>query len=366
MKCLQLRNTLRASLAEAVSKYYQVAFAIWGIAEQTELLQLQSQYQFTVADVVERFQQFSKDGDQDGEKLQSLKDTAFLLHDIRKVFLSGLLALHASGIDTDRVRFTAIADAFKELNAVTRHSYRQVRNILAENDRESLHNPNARTLPVLTLIIVALPKTPKVPQTPNHDRWHHQLRRLNSMTMNIRSVQAKLHLLREESSQALNEADDISDLGPLFMAQYDSIGQDLDTLMEAWKTGKASLASGIDRNEKRLSSMTTFMLSPASTISGQTIAEEDSGPEEGVDDALRKLIGESSPSPKPAEPEVFEAISVQRPRSMLTREERLVRMREDRKSKDLARTKVDTHRGMMRELQSVLLQQKPSRTRISL
>lgn len=97
---------------------------------------MQSQYQFTVADVVERFQHFSKDEAEDGEKLQSLKDTAFLLHDIRKVFLSGLLALHTAGIDADRVRFTTVSEAFKELNAVTRQSYSQVRNILTETDRE--------------------------------------------------------------------------------------------------------------------------------------------------------------------------------------------------------------------------------------
>lgn len=371
VKCLKLRNTLRTSLAEATSKYYQVAFAMWGVAEQTDLLQLQSQYQFTVADVVERFQHFSKDA-QDGEKLQSLKDTAFLLHDIRKVFLSGILALHTAGNGADRVRFTAVSEAFKELNVVTRHAYSQVRNILAENDREQIHKSRtfASTTNGTALVALPIPKTPKGPLTPNHDRWHSQLRRLNSMTMNIRSVQAKLHLLREESSLALNEADDISDLGPLFMAQYDSIGQDLDAMMEAWRSGKASLATGIDRNEKRLSSMTLAMMSPASTMSGQTIAEEDS--EEGVDDALRKLTGEGSPSPiaaqplKPIEPEVFEAISIQRPRSMLSREERLAKMREDRKSKELSKVKADAHRGMMRELQGVLLKQKPSRTRISL
>ncbi len=102
---------------------------------------LQSQYQFTVADVVERFQQFSKDGVPDGEKLQSLKDAAYLLHDIRKVFLSGLLALNTTGNDADRVRFTAVSEAFQELNVVTRHAYSQVRNILAESDREQIQSP---------------------------------------------------------------------------------------------------------------------------------------------------------------------------------------------------------------------------------
>ncbi|KAI1660179.1 Mysoin-binding motif of peroxisomes-domain-containing protein [Daldinia decipiens] len=346
VKCLQLRKALRNSLTEVISKYYHVAFTIWAFAEQTELLQLQSQYQFTVADVVERFQVFSKTDAQDAEKLQPLKDAAFLFHDIRKMFLSGLLALHTVGNDSDRVRFTTILEAFEELNTVTRQAYTRVRDILADNDFQ-------------------IPKTPRSPETPSHDRWRHQVRRLNSMTMNIRSVQAKLHLLREESSKALNEADDITDLGPLFMAQYDSIGQDLRDLMEAWQTGKASLASGIDRNEKRLSSMGSTLMSPLSTMSGRTIAEEDeNSQDEGVADAYKKLTGGSSPPSEP-EPEVFEAISVPRPKSLFTREERIIKMREDRKSREIAKAKAEAQRGMMRELQGVL-ERKPGHGRVSL
>ncbi|KAI0894844.1 Mysoin-binding motif of peroxisomes-domain-containing protein [Annulohypoxylon nitens] len=348
VKCLQLRNALHTSLAEVISKYYQVAFTIWAFAEQTELLQLQSQYQFTVADVVERFQMFSKADPQHAEKLQPLKDAAFLFHDIRKMFLSGLLALHSAGNDTDRLRFSTILEAFKELNVATKHAYVRVRDILADNDFQ-------------------IPKTPRSPETPGHDRWRHQVRRLNSMTMNIRSVQAKLHLLREESSKALNEADDISDLGPLFMAQYDSIGQDLRDLMEAWQTGKASLASGIDRNEKRLSSIGSTLVSPLSTMSGRTIVEEDESSldeHDGVADALKKLNGGVSPPPE-IEPEVFEAISIPRPKSLLTREERIIRMREDRKSREIAKAKAEAQRGMMRELQGVL-DRKPGRGRVSL
>ncbi|KAI1142823.1 Mysoin-binding motif of peroxisomes-domain-containing protein [Hypoxylon sp. FL0543] len=349
VKCLQLRKALRNSLTEVISKYYQIAFTVWAFAEQTELLQLQSQYQFTVADVVDRFQVFSNTDPQAAEKLQPLKDAAFLFHDIRKMFLSGLLALHTVGNDSDRLRFSTILESFKELNSVTRQAYARVRDILADNDFQ-------------------IPKTPRSPENPNHDRWRHQVRRLNSMTMNIRSVQAKLHLLREESSKALNEADDISDLGPLFMAQYDSIGQDLRDLMEAWQTGKASLASGIDRNEKRLSSIGSTLMSPLSTMSGRTIAEEDESSldehEPGVADALKKLNGDSSP-PAELEPEVFEAMSIPRPKSLLTREERIIKMREDRKSKDIAKAKAEAQRGMMRELQGVL-DRKPGRGRISL
>ncbi|KAH8161374.1 hypothetical protein CIB48_g6869 [Xylaria polymorpha] len=356
VKCLQLRHAVRASLAEVISTYYQTAFTIWGFAEQTELLQLQSQYQFTVADVVERFRLFSNGDAQDGEKLQSLKDAAYLFHDIRKVFLSGLLALHSSGKDADRLRFATVSEAFKELNVVTKQAYTRVKGVLAENDYQ----------------INQLPKVPKSPLSPNHDRWQHQVRRLSSMTMNIRSVQAKLHLLQEESNKSLNEANDITEMGPLFMAQYDSIGQDLRDLMEAWQSGKKALQSGINRNEKRISSIGSVMASPTSTMSGRTIAGDESSTDEhepGVEDALRKLNGDAPPTPTNPdlliEPEVFEAISVPRPRSMLTREERIVRMREDRKAKEIARAKADTYRGMVQELEGVL-GRKGARGRVSL
>lgn len=136
VKCLQLRTALSSSLAEVISKYYSTAFAVWGFAEQTELLQLQSQYQFTVADVVERFQNFSAEASSNGERLQSLKDAAYLFHDIRKVFLSGVLALHSVGTDVDRLRFATVSEAFRELNVVTNQAYTRMRNVLAESDCE--------------------------------------------------------------------------------------------------------------------------------------------------------------------------------------------------------------------------------------
>lgn len=337
------------------------------------MLQLQSQYQFTVADVVERFRLFSNSDAQDGEKLQSLKDAAYLFHDIRKVFLSGLLALHSSGKDADRLRFTTVLEAFRELSVVTKQAYTRLKDVLAESDCKCRNSGliNARLTSLVDQINLP-PKAPKSPLSPDHDRWQHQVRRLGSMTMNIRSVQAKLHILQEASNKALNEANDITEMGPLFMAQYDSIGQDLHDLMEAWQSGKKAVQSGINRNEKRISSIGSVMASPTSSMSGPTMAGEESSTDEhepGVEDALRKLTGDAPPSltspETQIEPEVFEAISVPRPRSTLTREERLVRMREERKNKEVARAKADTYRGMVRELEGVL-GKKGSRGRVSL
>lgn len=180
--------------------------------------------------------------------------------------------------------------------------------------------------------------------------------KLNSLSTGIRGLQAKLALLREESEKTLNEAEDVSELGPNLMAQYESIGQDLKMLTQAWEEGKAALASGIDRNEKRLSSIST-LLSPASSLSGLTTVEEG-----GAAEALRALTGESPRSSSfgsakgdSDEAEVFEAVSLpSRPRSLLTREERIAKMKEDREKREIAREQVDASRGMLRELEMVI------------
>lgn len=140
------------------------------------------------------------------------------------------------------------------------------------------------------------------------------------------------------------------------MLQYESIGGDLKELMAAWEEGKAALAVGIDRNEKRLSSIST-LISPSSSLSGLTTVDEGGGT---ASDALKALTGESPPTSdyndyrESDTLEVFEAVARPRPRSMLTRDERIIKMREEREQKVLARQQVDATRGMLRELETVI------------
>lgn len=195
-----------------------------------------------------------------------------------------------------------------------------------------------------------------MPLSPGGEKRRSQFMKLDSLSTGIRGLQAKLALLREESEKTLNEAEDVSELGHNLMAQYESIGQDLKMLTQAWEEGKAALASGIDRNEKRLSSIST-LLSPASSLSGLTTVEEG-----GALEALKALTGESPRSSSFGsakgdfdEAEVFEAVALPaRPRSLLTREERIVKMKEDREKREVARETADASRGMLRELEMVI------------
>lgn len=162
-------------------------------------------------------------------------------------------------------------------------------------------------------------------------------------------------MLREESDHTLNEADDVSELGTHLMIQYESIGIDLKALMHEWETGKSALASNIGKHERRVSSM-SGMMSPTTSLGGLTAVDEGS-----PSDALKILNGETRSrssvdlSGSDAE-EVFEAIAIprQRPRSTMTRDERIVKMKEDRARRESLKDKAEANTHMLRELESVI------------
>src|SRR5205814_4822776 len=97
-----------------------------------------------------------------------------------------------------------------------------------------------------------------------------------------------MHVLREESDRVLDASEDISEIGPNLMAQYESVGFDLRTLMQEWENGKTALALTIDKNERRISQSSMSLKSPTSSLGGLTAVGEGSPM-----DALRALNGET-------------------------------------------------------------------------
>ncbi|KAK2065799.1 hypothetical protein LY76DRAFT_585740 [Colletotrichum caudatum] len=335
-KCMRLRKALRACFADVIHAYAQTVLVVKGFSEQLDLEKYYDIYDISDFDMSDAKQGFQENEFEDNESLRTLKVLAARFHTIRKMFLCALLALDASGDSSDLLKWTTTVEAVRTLNTVTQKAFESLGRLLS--DEESFPPP----------------PTPKVPLTPGRERWRSQLRKLNSLSSGIRGLQAKLTLLREESDRSLNESDDISELGTSLMLQYESIGADLRILMQAWEEGKAALAMGIDRNEKRLSSMST-LLSPTSSLSGLTTVEEG-----GAAEALKALNGESpsitdfSSTGEPDTEEIFEAVAQSRPRSLLTREERIIKMREDREKREIAKEKADANRGMMKELEMVI------------
>lgn len=362
-RCVRLRRALKTSFAQIMGAYGGTTAVMQGFSEQLDLERYYDMYDVSDFDIADALQGFSEEQFDDAESLRTLKILAARFHTMRKIFLCALLALDVrDGTDEDRLRWTTVAEGLQGLTAVTRECYERVRSILVEEQCKSTNaSPQVACLSNNCLPAFPNPPTPKGPLSPNRERWKSQVRKLNSLSSGIRGLQAKMHLMREESDRALNEADDISELGSTLMAQYESIGQDLQMLMQAWEEGKSALASGIDRNEKRLSMMST-LASPTTSLSGLTTVD-DSATGGTVLDALKALNGGSPSSvgfhgsddaEAEAAEEVYEAVALPRPRSMLTREERIIKMREERERKELAREKAEATRGMLRELEMVI------------
>lgn len=340
-RCVRLRKALRKSFAVMISKYEQASSAIKGFSEQLDLERYYDIYDISDLDMSDAMQGYSESEFEDMESLRTLKIVASRFHVLRKMFLCALLSMEAQGDDSDFLRWTTVEESLRTLNEATITSYKRVGDILGEE--QSFQPP------------VSL--ADKGPLSPGRERWRSQLSKLNSLTTGIRGLQAKMTLLREESDRALDTASDLSELGPSLMAQYESIGQDLKMLQQAWEDGRAAVASSIDRNEKRLSSI-SGMLSPAISLGGLTTVEESGG---SVSDALKALTGESPDSPEAGSnseenEEIFEAIAgpPPRPRSMLTREERIAKMREERERRAETKDKFEANRGMLKELEMVI------------
>lgn len=158
-----------------------------------------------------------------------------------------------------------------------------------------------------------------------------------------------MHILRDDSNQTLDTSEDVTELGSSLMSQYESIGVDLRTLMQEWENGKTALALNIDKNEKRISSM---MTSPTLSLGGTTDVEGGSPA-----DALKALNGEMS-----SDEEVFEAVApAPRQRSLLTRDERIARMAEERVKAAAARESREASTNMLKELETVINLRPPKR-----
>ncbi|KFY40688.1 hypothetical protein V494_03383 [Pseudogymnoascus sp. VKM F-4513 (FW-928)] len=333
-RCLQLRRALFDSAIDLMRRYYQGYLALQPLTEPLNLEKYYDIYDITTVDMQEALTEYTKDEFEDYESLRVLKILISRFVTLRKLVLCCLLALEADGGKEDFTRWRTAVEEIKGLSDAATAADSRVRAVFEQEE----------SFPV--------PTTPKSPLTPGRERWRDQLRKLNTLSTGIRSLQAKMHVLREESDKTLDESEDISQLGPHLMIQYDAIGVDLRSLMKEWEAGKAALANTIDRNERRISSM-SGLLSPTTSLGGLTSVEEGTPA-----DALKALNGESRLSPELSSEneEVFEAIGLPRPgigpRSTLTREERIVKMKEDRVKRETARETAEASTKMLRELES--------------
>lgn len=281
---------------------------------------------------------------EEAQKILHLRQIYELVQQARRSFLTGVMSINPKLNSSDLLTFTAMLEGIRKCNAVTQAACYQVKSMLLTDQMYAATSP-------------------KSPSSPSNRHWRQQVQKVKALTNGVRSLQAKMGIMVEDANLTLNNGnEDISLLGPKFMDQYESIGKELKDLMEAWETGKASLQMSVDkdRNSRRMSRMSDILLSPRTLESLSTLSKQSGGPEEALDKLNGTSPHDSSPtspqSPQfPQEPEMFEAIATQfRPRSQLTREERIQKMREERAAKTETQQKTLQNGWVIGELKNVL------------
>lgn len=240
-------------------------------------------------------------------------------------------------------------------------SSQKLNSLLNDEDRE-FRLPTRRER---RMLIVPDPPSPGSPSrrtsaamhnNPTRNRVESHVRRINAMSTGIRSLQAKLYLLREESTRALatpNSEEELSELSASLRDQYEGLGADLQALLQAWESGKHALTKDITNQAHRISRSSSISEDghrrPPSSGSGLPSVSEIPLP-------LSPPATEDGSDDMNADDEVFEAISSPRlrQRSTMSREERITKMHDERDRFARQREKQELGTNMVRELQSVM------------
>jgi len=340
-RCARLRRTIKTSITSILLPYTEAYRLLRPLATEVDLDKYHDIYEITQSDIQE-IEELATGGfpeSDDPETLKSLKISLQRLQTARKLFLCSLLALDADGSKPDFPRWAQATSTMQHLSSLSAAAATNLEKILSEGDR------------------ISRPATPKPPLTPGRESVRAQMRKVSTLSHGIRALQAKMHILREESDHALDASADVAELGNNLLVQYDAVGADLKSLMQEWEKGRAALAVNIDRNERRISlSSTGMQLSRSATPNslGGVTAVGGGSPT----DALKALNGDKENHAhglsSGSDEEVFEAVALPRQRSTLTREERLQKMKEERVRAMMRKEEKDASGNMLKELETVI------------
>ncbi|KAH0000968.1 hypothetical protein KCU78_g15103, partial [Aureobasidium melanogenum] len=338
-KCAKLRAALNKAYTEALPTFRDATISLKVLLNQDDMEKYLDVYDIPHHAVQEAVSPVHVTLEEDDpESLRSLRVVSYQYSTLRRVVCCSLMSLEADGGNPDFARWSAATKIMDSLSTTTATWAQKLSDLLREVEE------------------FTIPREARLSTRPAGERLRTQVRKITDLSQGIRSLQAKMALMREESTKAIEDSDDLTDLGPNLMSQYESIGADLKMLMQAWENGKASLASNLDKQERRISQASSGLRSPAPSLGGLTAVEEG-----GPADALRALNGESksnrsSLAGSGSDEEVFEGVSlhIPRQRSSLTREERIAKMHEERARLSELRDKRESSTNMIRELQSVM------------
>ena len=291
----------------------------------------------------------------------SLKELRFLLRlylVARKVMLCDLLALHSGSTWHNIYQWRKICQYLELQDGALSKASQQLHQVVVEAEYgQSQGNPVKEEMDSET-------EGELFATTPHKRHTNAQMRRFEALANNIRSLNAKVHLLREEIN-TMKTTDDPS-LSITITGHYEQLGTDLRQTVIEWERGRNTMYLNVGTgSDRRLSRASSGILSPSSpspsSLGGFTVVE--GGPAE----AFKLLAGDEQSSYDGAgmDEEVFEAVALPRKRmswAPMSREEKLNKLQEDRRKRQTLQDHAENTTTMLRELQMVIKHRPLART----
>lgn len=358
--CTRLRRTCAHAMAETTLVLSTASFNIRPLSDVSDVERYHDVYGLSPADSQDLALGLEPAQFEDQEGLKALRLSLYRLHTIRRLLLCYLLALDADDSASDFDRWEAVLQSLAAAGDTTIRHCALLYSILAEQARLTPLQTPSRSQPA--------------PPRAGSERFRAQVRKLTALSHALRSLQAKMHILREEADLALDRSDDHEEFEGSLVAHYDALGKAIQSLLREWEAGSLGLASGIQRNERRRSLRSPTPLSPMSPLSGSTAvnsspsARGSPAPRSASAQERKRLsllsvsstgtAGGGTGSGEGDAEEVFEAVSMPLARTRgnpgLTREERIGKMQEERERVAVVRERQAATVRMLSELEAVI------------
>lgn len=360
-RCLALRDQLARSLQALVSGYVAAHESLRSLANAGDLNKYHEIYDISEQDVQEVLSNSRPEAVDERTSLKTLRYCLRQAFVARQLVLCDLLAvspqLERDDVENWRIVLQQVSTLAESLHA----SAAAMSSSLTREEEIHWGDTNfGRQEPLeSTGDEVANITSP----TPGKQRAQAQMRRLESMSCGIRSLHAKMHILRDEANTLFETTNDSSELSSALSRQYDTVGAEIRGLLAEWDKGRNTMLLGaerVDRLSSRSSSDLRSPMSPVPSLGGVTAVEG------SPSDALRALTGETSyrhaQENATSDEEVFEAVAAPRKRMSMTREEKIAKMQEDRRKRATFHEQTNANTNMLRELETVIKHRPRGRT----
>lgn len=328
-----MRDTLLSALQLAQSLHTRAGENMQHLTDRTDLHKLLDVY------CLDEFEDRDDDEMNHEQSLAALKVLQAQTHRLRRRFLCCLMAIDFTGTRSE-IR------VWKEAVSQLKEEHDLIEQLAREMDRMISNDISGMKLDRFKLT------------TPTESC--RKVRGLTTLSQSLRGIQARMHVFGEDTLRLL-EVDSGQAGDPNLIETYDSIGADLQALVEEWHSGRSAIhqtlsrhddaqgpEAGVEESEvqqrqgsKSFSDLDTLAAEPSSTLSWDSPRTDSTAVEVFPDSSF-----------------VYEGVSEKDtllPASRISREERIRRRHFEMKQKSDAVAEARKKYDMMSELQGVLM-----------